>query len=115
MQRERGIKERDVGGESGARDESSCSVTAAPFTRPVSLVFVTSDVSIKTEAVTKNKPTSPPPAICAATTTPRAPSGSAPPFTHDPALDSLCLFTLLPLTRTHKPEGPIVPGATLHL
>lgn len=43
------IKKRDVGGESGARlAEWGCSVTAAPFTRPVSPVFVTSDVSIKT-------------------------------------------------------------------
>lgn len=43
------IKERDVGGERRARlAEWGCSVTAAPFTRPVSPVFVTSDVSVKT-------------------------------------------------------------------
>lgn len=44
---------------------------------------------------------------------PCAPSGSAPPFTHDPAPDSLCLSPPLPLTHTYTPEGLIVSGATL--
>lgn len=80
MQQQKEIKERDVGGESGAWvAESSCSVTAALFTQPVSPVFVTPDVSIKTGAVTKNKPTPPPTATNrTATTTPRAPRHLSP-------------------------------------
>lgn len=104
---------RDGSGESGAWGaEYRCSVTASPFIRPVSPIFVIFDVSIKTRATTKNKPTpqyrSEPYRhndLC-------APVGSAPPFTHDPAPDSLCLspHPLLPLTHTYKSEDPIVAG-----
>lgn len=93
--------------------EWSCSVTAAPFSRPVSPVFVTSDVSIKTGGRHQNQtnvylPPPPTPPLnrpyCH-----HDPPRSSPPFTRDPAPDCLGLFSHLPLTRTHKPEGPIVP------
>ncbi|KAK9529416.1 hypothetical protein VZT92_013510 [Zoarces viviparus] len=70
--------------------EDSRSVNAAPFSRPVRPVFVMSDVSIKTRAAIRNHPPHPS-RRPDCHRDPRAPPGSAPPFTRDPAPDSLCL------------------------
>lgn len=115
MRNKGGARRGDSGGHSVLDAGYGCSVTAAPFTRPVRSVFVTFDVSIKTRAVT---PKTTPSRETDRHHDPCAPPGSAPPFTRDPALDSLCLSFCPPspvlLTHTQTPEGLIVSGATLH-
>lgn len=55
--RKKGVRGVTTVERSGVWDaEDSCSVRAAPFSRPVRPVFVTSDVSIKTRATTRNNP-----------------------------------------------------------
>ncbi len=101
MNETEGSAGRDDGGESGVWDaEDSCSVTAAPFSRPVRPVFVTSDVSIKTRATIRNHPL--PSRRPGCHHDPRAPPGSAPPFTRDPAPDSFCLSPPPSDTHTHQ-------------
>lgn len=69
-------------------------------------------LSLLTSPLKPVAPTSPPPTSPAKNRAPPArpprPAGSAPPFTRDPALDSVCLSlgNPLPLTHTHTPEGP---------
>lgn len=88
----------------GALGEDSCSVPAAPFSRPVRPVFVMSDVSIKTRAAIRNHPPL------------NDRTATATPVLHrdqrhlSPATLPQTPSVFLPLPLTNTPEGLIVPG-----
>lgn len=91
---------RDDSGEIGVWDaEGSFSVSAAAFSRPVRPVFVTSDVSIKTRATTRNHP------LPTTRLPPRPPCSAGICATFHPRP---CPRLLLSFSPSPTPEGRIV-------